>query len=95
MTMMTYKQIAEALESGKAIKTTCNEWKEGRGYKHSYTVKVDGERFDVSAQSWGKLRKDLRAGRIEYVGVGSIYDLEREGKSDITVFENTIKATSR
>lgn len=95
MTTTTYKQIAEALGNGETIKTICNEWKQGRGYKHSYFVEFGGERFEISAQSWGKLRKDLRNGRVKYVEVGSVYGIDREGASSITVIENAIAASNR
>ena len=58
MTTKSYKQIVEAIESGKRVAFTEKQHTQKRTTRYSYTVSIDGTEYGVSAASWNKLNKN-------------------------------------
>lgn len=58
MTKMTNKQIAKAIAGGsKVVAREAKTWT-NHDWKNTYTVDVDGERFEVTTASWNKMMRE-------------------------------------
>ena len=70
MATKAYKEIASIIDNGAKLEAREHQAWNGAKCRRAYTVEIDGEAFEVTANTWAKIDRNYRVDTVKAVEKG-------------------------